>query len=489
MKKILLSKSKYINGLQCPKYLWTLFNDPAQIPEFDNETQHIFDQGQRVGELAKILYPDGIDLGSDTFRDNLNKTQDYLKMRNPIFEAGILTGNLYCRIDMLVPVGTEEWDIVEVKSTTSVKDVHIKDVSFQRFCCQMAEIKIRNCFVAYINNQYVKDGEINPHRFFNIEDITENVEIASEGICDVIEYLFEVISAGDCPDIDIGKHCASPYPCPLEEKCWGFLPEASIFDLRGDKRGQFALYEKGILSIVDIPEHIELSAQQQIQRQCAINNEPHINRDEIRLFLERLIYPLYYLDFETINPAVPIFDGIRPYQRIPFQFSLHIMTESGFEPVHYSFLAEGKEDPRTILLQDLKRLLGTEGSIIAYNSGFEEGVLKALAEAFPEYAEWVDGIISRIVDLLHPFSSFHYYHPTQKGSASLKKVLPAVIGQSYEEMNIGAGTDASIAFERVTYGEASEEERCKVREDLEKYCRLDTEGMIWIVERLRELSG
>jgi len=179
---------------------------------------------------------------------------------------------------------------------------------------------------------------------------------------------------------------------------------------------------------------------------------------------------------------------MRPYQTIPFQFSLHIVENDESEAIHLEFLAEGTEDPRVQLLDELKKSLGSEGSIVAYNSGFEEGVLKELVEAFPEYTEWFEGILERIVDLLKPFTNFHYYHASQKATASLKKVLPAITGRGYENMGIGAGMDASIAYENVTYGNATEEERSRVRADLTKYCALDTEGMIWIVDRLREIS-
>jgi hypothetical protein len=202
-----------------------------------------------------------------------------------------------------------------------------------------------------------------------------------------------------------------------------------------------------------------------------------------------LNYPLYYLDFETFGPAIPVFDGTRPYQDIPFQFSLHVVGSEGAEPVHHSFLAEGIGDPRPQILHELQRLIGSEGSIVAYNAGFEEGVLKGLVEAFPEYTDWLEGILTRIVDLLYPFTNFHYYNAAQKDTASLKKVLPAVTGKGYEEMGIGAGMDASMAYGRIMYGNETEEEIARVRADLIEYCKLDTEGMIWVVDRLRELSG
>ncbi len=486
MASRLLSKSRYLNGLQCPRLLWVQINDPERVPEIDPVTQYLFNQGHVVGEYSKQLFPGGIDIPQGDFMGNIFKTKELLTERKPLFEAGILAGKIYSRVDILNPVNEDEWDIIEVKSSTSVKDVHINDVSFQKYCSERFGLKIRKCFLALINSGYVKNGEIDPHGLFNIHDITDQVMIISEGLENRIDTMLETIKSEACPEVSIGRYCREPYECPLAE-CWEFLPDNSIFDLRGGKTKQFSLYEQGILSIKDIPDHIVLSRQQKIQKECVITGDTHIEKEEIQQFLNRLEYPLYYLDFETIGLAIPIYDSTRPYQTIPFQFSLHIVENNGSDPVHYSFLAEGIDDPRSQLLSKLQELLGSKGSIIAYHSGFEEGVLRELVEAFSEYRDWLEGILVRIVDLLTPFSSFHYYNASQKDTASLKKVLPAVTGKSYEEMGIGAGMDASIAYERITYGNATEEEITSVRADLVKYCKLDTEGMIWIVERLREL--
>ena len=484
----LLSKSKYISGLQCPKLLWTLINQPESIPELDIVTQYIFDQGHLVGEYAKQLFPGGIDIPQDDFMENIFTTKKLLAERKPLFEAGILSGKIYSRIDILNPVNEDEWDIIEIKSSTSVRDVHIDDVSFQKYCCEKAGLKIRTSKLGFINNQYIKNGEINPKELFVLEDISTQVEEISESIEERVFNLLEVISNKTCPEVIIGQHCLSPYECSLRAECWGSLPENSIFDLRGGKTKQFSLYEQGIMSIKDIPDDIPLSREQKIQKECVMTGNVHVEKEEIQQFLNKLKYPLYYLDFETIGPAIPIYDGTRPYQDIPFQFSLHVVENDASEPVHHSFLAEGRGDPRPQILCKLQELLGSEGSIIAYNSGFEEGILRELAEAFPEYTGWLEDIFTRIVDLLAPFSSFHYYNASQKDTASLKKVLPAVTGKGYEEMGIGAGMDASIAYERITYGNATEEEITRVRADLVKYCKLDTEGMIWVVDKLRKLS-
>ena len=477
-----------MSGLQCPKLLWTQINQPESIPEPDTVTQYIFDQGHLVGEYAKKLFPNGINIPQDDFMENITATKKLLAERKPLFEAGILVGKIYCRVDILNPVNDDKWDILEIKSSTSVKDVHIDDVSFQKFCCEKAGLKIRTCKLGFINNQYVKNGEIDPEQLFILEDISAQVEEISDSVEKQVYHLFEIISNRTCPEVAIGLHCLAPYECPFRTECWGFLPENSIFDLRGGKTKQFSLYEQGIMSIKDIPDDIPLSKQQQIQKECVVTGNVHVEKKEIRQFLSKLKYPLYYLDFETIGPAIPIYDGTKPYQDIAFQFSLHVMESDTSQPVHHSFLAEEREDPRPQLLCKLQKLLGSEGSIIAYNSGFEEGILGELAEAFPEYTGWVEGIFTRVVDLLAPFSSFHYYNASQKETASLKKVLPAVTGKGYEEMAIGAGMDASIAYGRITFGNASEEEIARVRVDLVKYCKLDTEGMIWVVDELKKLS-
>lgn len=437
--------------------------------------------------MGQENFPEGFNVPFESFMGNIALTKKLLEQRKPLFEAGVLSGRIYSRIDILNPVNEDEWDIIEVKSSTSVKEINLHDVSFQKLCCKKAGLKIRNCKLAYINNQYVKNGEVDPNELFILEDISTQVEEVSEGIEERVQSMLDLISDKTCSENGIGKHCLTPYECMLRQICWDFLPENSVFDLRGGKTKQFSLYEQGILYIKDIPDDIRLSRQQQIQKECVIAGNTHVEKDEIQQFLERLEYPLYYLDFETIGPAIPIYDGTRPYQTIPFQFSLHIVENDESEPVHHSFLAEGTDDPRPQLLRKLQEMLGSEGSIIAYNSGFEEGVLRELVEAFPEYLDWFEGILVRIVDLLMPFSNFHYYNASQKDTASLKRVLPAITGKGYEEMGIGAGMDASIAYERITYGDATQEEISKVRTDLEKYCSLDTEGMIWIVDKLREL--
>jgi hypothetical protein len=168
----LLSKSKYLTGLQCPKILWVQVHKPDRIPAADAVTQYIFDQGHLVGEYAEKLFPGGIDIHHDDFMDNIVTTKRLLGKRKPLFEAGILAGEIYSRLDILNPVNEDEWDIIEIKSGTSVKDVYIDDVSFQKYCCDKAGLEIGTCKLGFINSQYVRAGEIDPHKLFILEDIS-----------------------------------------------------------------------------------------------------------------------------------------------------------------------------------------------------------------------------------------------------------------------------------------------------------------------------
>lgn len=483
----MLSKSNYINGLQCLKYLWTIFHEPLNVPEPGRATQYVFDQGHLVGKLARQLYPDGIELPEDNFKENLRRTERLLVEHDrPLFEAGILSDNLYSRIDILRPSNGKDWDIVEVKSTTVVKEVHHQDLAFQRLCLERHGLSIGKCFLIHINNQYVKHGNIAPKDLFVIEDVTPAVEVASLGIQDRVDEMLTVIAAPSCPDIVIGKHCTEPYECPLSD-CWGELPEHNIFSLYRGGPKCYELYERGIISIAQIPDDFNMILSQQIQKKCILSNEVYVDTKGIRQFLSSLVYPLYFLDFETVSPAIPLFDNSRPYQAIPFQFSLHKVSSKGAVPEHCSFLARYPDDPRPELLSKLGNNLGSRGSIIVYNKSFEKGVLKELADTFPEHQGWIADAINRIVDLLVPFRKFQYYHPAQEGSTSIKQVLPAITGLSYDALEIAGGQEASVAFQAVTYADADDETKNRVYEQLEQYCGLDTEGMLHIVNRLGDL--
>lgn len=489
-KMPILTKSKYLTSLQCPKLLWTMFHDPGRIPPVDAAAQFIFDQGHAVGNLAKKLYPGGIDIPYDSFEESLKETRKLLRLRRPLFEAGVLAGDLYARVDILNPVTADAWDIIEVKSSTKVKDEHIPDAAFQKYCCMKNGISICKCFLMHINNGYEREGGLNVTEFFRLEDISDRVEGVVSSITAKVDEAFKVIKSKECSQPPIGEHCLRPYECPLREQCWSFLPQRNVFGLcRSGMKKKFDLFARGIHAIADIPDHVKLNEKQRIQKKCAADDRPYVSKKDVRAFLDSLEYPLYYLDFETFGPAVPPLDGTRPFQQIPFQFSLHVVPKEGAEAWHHSFLTDGGNDPRPLFLASLKKIIGTQGNVIVYNAAFEKGVLGELAKAFPEEEGWIDNVLRRIKDLLAPFRSFHYYHPDQNGSASLKCVLPALTGKSYEEMEISEGGEASRIFVERVFHRAPDDVRMQARQDLEDYCRLDTQAMIDIVGKLKELTA
>ena len=485
-----ISKSKYIAGLQCSKLLWYYYNAREQIPPYDEATQAIFDQGHQVGELAQSLFPGGVEIGGShtEFEEALRRTSEALSLRKPLFEPAFRFGNAYARADILSPAGKDRWDIFEVKSATEVKDVYIHDMALQKYTYAGAGLDIRKCFLMYIDNAYERLGEVEPERLFARADVTGRVDALLPNVGDNLRKMLDVIRREKVPDISIGPWCSDPYDCPLISICWNFLPETSIFDLsRIGKRG-FELLERGITRVADIPDGFRLNATQALQVKAFMTGRPRVDRPAIKDFLGSLAYPLFFLDFETFATAIPLFDHVRPYQQVPFQFSLHAVRKAGGESEHFGFIADGNCDPRPGLLARLFPLLGTTGSLVSYNASFEKGILRESCRAFPDFARQWESAEPRFVDLLAPFRSFHYYHPDQCGSASIKSVLPALTGKGYDQLEIQEGSTASLEFLRVTFGDVPESERQRVRRQLEQYCALDTLAMVWLLAELENVS-
>ncbi|MAH43102.1 hypothetical protein CL614_05270, partial [archaeon] len=447
----MLTKSKYMSGLQCPRCMWIKIHKPEQMPEPDETAKLRFAEGNLVGNLAKKVFPKGIDIPTQDFTGNIEQSKKLIAKKKTLFEPAIVYENLYSRMDILKTF-RNKWDIIEVKSTTRVKKEHIYDVAFQKYCCEKAGLTIRKCSLMHLNKEFVKKGRISSKKLFVIEDITEKVEKLKQETVDNIKYLLKIVDAKKPPKETIGSRCKNPYMCDLCNKCWKFLPEHHVFCLyRGGKKSQ-ELLENGILAIKDIPKTFELTEKQMVQKWCEDKASHYIDKKKVKEFLKKLKYPLYMLDFETYNTAIPLYKGLRSYQHIPFQFSLHIIEKKGSKPIHHSFLAKAKTDPRPKFAKELKKVLGNKGTIVVFNQSFEKGILRQLAEFMPKYKKFVIDAEKRIEDLLLPFREFHYYHPKQKGSASIKKVLPALCNKNYDDMEIGDGGTASSSYAYTIHG-------------------------------------
>ena len=488
-----LSKSKYLSGIQCQKLLWYNYNAKDEIPEVSAGTQAIFDQGHIVGECAKKLFPGGIEVaaGIIDFEKVIEQSSKLISERKPLFEAAFKYKNAYARVDILNPIGKNKWDIIEVKSSTQVKDINLHDLALQWYTYSGAGLSLNKCYLMHINNQYVRKGEIDPNKLFIQEDVTDQVLEYLSQVEDKLEEMVSVITKKSYPRIPIGPYCSDPFECPLTGMCWDFLPKNNPFTLyRFKSETAFALIKKGVIDVLAFGDDLNLNEKQLIQINSIRSRKPHIDKNGVKLFLKELIYPLYYLDFETIGPALPLFDDSKPYEQIPFQFSLHIQQTPDAKPEHIGFLAQGTDDPRPELLRLLKKHLGSKGSIVTYNASFEKDKLNKATEVYTEHKKWNNDIQGRIVDLLDPFRAFYYYHPSQLGSASIKAVLPAITGKGYEGMEIADGGTASNEYLRITFGKnVTDTERNKVRKQLEDYCELDTIAMARIVYKLNQIVG
>jgi hypothetical protein len=499
MKPTNLSKSTFAAGCQCGKRLWIEKRMPALLPEISAAQQAIFDQGHEVGAWSHRLFPDGILLSGELdFAAHLEASRDALKLRRPLFEPAFSIPGAYARADILVPVEVASWDLLEVKSASNVwgkqgevDPVYLQDVAFQLHVYRMAGVAIRRAVLVFLDRDYVRRGDVDPSRLFRQVDITPQAEALLPTIPAELARLAALLQVEEMPTTAIGPHCDSPYPCSVRDYCWRDVPADSVFSLTRAGKRAFAWWHDGIVRVADLPADGRYSTSQSVQIAAARTGQLHVDRAVLEGFLSGLTYPLAFLDFETVMPAVPPFDGFRPYGQVPFQFSLHIQPSEGGDLVHYEYLADGKGDPRPGFLNALRAALGKDGSIVCYNSGFETQRLKELAIQFPEHAGWIHEALPRFVgaDIWKPFQAFAVYHPAQHGSASLKAVLPAFTDLGYEGLVIREGGTASFQFLNLLKGSIAIQDQGALRDALLAYCFRDTIAMVKLLEKLRELAG
>ncbi|KMP10572.1 hypothetical protein UR09_05450 [Candidatus Nitromaritima sp. SCGC AAA799-A02] len=451
--------------------------------------QALFDEGSYVGELAQGLFPGGeaIRFEEGSFEEKIERTKKLIDSGiKTIYEATFQYDDILVMVDILHK-GKGGWELYEVKASTQVKPVHENDVAVQYYVLNGSGIKLKKASLVHINNQYIRKGETDAKQLFTIVDLTGTAKGKQNFVEEELQKIRTGIKGGE-PRINIGPHCSDPYECDFHEHCWAHIPETSIFNIsRLGAERKWALYNDGILKFEDLPDNYSLNPKQSIQVEAELTGKEYVDKKAIKEFLDTIHYPLYFLDFETINPAVPPFDGIRPYRKIPFQYSLHFIEEKRGKLQHKEFLADEGKDPREKLARGLIEIIPEGSCVLAYNCGFEKGVIKELADQLPRYQNRLMHIHESIKDLIIPFRSKAYYKKEMNGSASLKYVLPALIPElSYDEMEISGGGQASSTYATLHLVENTKE-RKKIRSDLLEYCKLDTLGMVRILGKLGEL--
>ncbi|NER10027.1 protein of unknown function [Muriicola jejuensis] len=493
MDKYKLSKSTFLRGLQCEKSLFLYKHHYDLKDEISAQQQAIFDQGTEIGLLAQKLFPVGVDASPSShyeMQESVQKTKSFLEAGEArIYEATFQYNGVLAALDILVK-DEDGWKGYEVKSSTSVKEVNIHDAAIQYFTIVNSGIDLVDISIVHINNQYVKQGPIDIHQLFTIESVFGRVIALQGGIPEKIKRFKQVIEGDMAPNIDIGPHCDDPYSCDFKGYCWNHVPDYSIFNIANLRvNRKFELYDQGILTLEEVNlTEVSFSAHQHLQVESEQNGLSHIDHIKIKDFVSNLSYPLYHLDFETMSFAVPVYDHSRPYQQVPFQYSLHIEQEDGIIE-HREFLAEADQDkdPRIPFVEKLIDDLGTKGDILVYNQGFEEGKLKDLQRAFPQYEKEINAVRKRLKDLMIPFKNKWYYTPEMKGSYSIKYVLPALVPElSYDELEIREGGSASIIFSQMVSGIFNGDIQ-NIREALKEYCMMDTWGMVNILNELKKL--
>ncbi len=491
MEKFGLSKSKYCKGVQCPKILWMDKYMPEAAEEQDNEA--VFETGHKVGDLARSYFGEYalVDYNADK-SVMVNDTKSLIESKcNNIAEASFLYDGLFCAVDILH--STEDgYDIVEVKSSTEVKGIYLDDVAFQNYVLSNCGINVNRVYVMHIDNTYVRNGELDLLGLFELEDVTD---IAKDKYAEVerkIKRIRAYVDTETEPVRDIDLYCDNPYHCPYFSYCSRALEGNTVFDIRRLKsEKKYEYYHSGIITFEDIVKSgIELSEKQMRQVETVYYNMPDsISVYDIEAFLDTLTYPVYHLDFETFQQAIPEFDGVKPYMQIPFQYSLHIEQENGALE-HREFLGKEGTDPRRDLAESLCRDIPMNVCVLAYNMSFERRVLRELAEMFPDLAGHLLTIHDNIRDLMVPFQKQYYYTKEMAGSYSIKYVLPALYPDdpeldyhSLEEIHHGG--EASNAF--ATLAEQKPEDIARIRKNLLKYCGLDTYAMVKVLAKLKEV--
>ena len=374
--------------------------------------------------------------------------------------------------------------MIEVKSSTKTKPVHEPDLAVQLYVLQGCGLNIRRACLLHLDTSYVyQGGDYDLDSLFTRADLTRVIREQVKNIPTELERMRAILSNGTEPDIDVGPQCYAPYECPFVSYCHEEGPEFPITEFpRIRQRLKEQLAAAGIEDIRNVPEDFpDLSPLHQRVRQAVVSGEPFIDQ-AIKAELAEVAYPIHFMDFETFMPALPLYAGTRPYQTIPFQWSVHILDEQG-KVEHKEFLHEGNDDPRRPFAETLLGVLGSQGSIVVY-SGYENRILGETAAALPDHADQLDDLTARLFDLL-PVLRNHVYHPEFHGSFSIKAVLPALVpGLGYDGMAISDGGMATVAFAETLAPETSEERREELKAGLRAYCKMDTYAMVELFRHL-----
>ena len=484
-----LSKSKLLSFRQCPKRLWLEVHGRHLMEKVG--TDSAFTAGRSVGEAARELFdPEGlgqlVDVGALGVEGAIRRTRELLASGQPVFEAGFAAEGASAFADVLLPVaenGNLSWRMVEVKSSSEVKEYHREDAAIQAYVVRAAGVPLESVAVATVNTNFVYAGDGHYEGLLVEEDVTDECLARAAEVRGWIAEAQAVVTSLSEPSRATGKHCGDPFECGFLNYCRSreapvefpvsWLPRIATKKLKA------FIAEEEIKELADVPDDLLGPVQLRV-KECTLKGEVFFDAAAAAEALTPLGWPAFFLDFETISFAVPIWVGTRPYQALTFQFSVHRVAENG-EMVHRDFLDLSGEDPREALAEALVEACEEEGPVFVYSS-FEKSRIEELIEQFPEQAEALDELVGRLVDL-RPIAEKCYYHPDQQGSWSIKKVLPTLCDLDYETLTgVKDGGMAMEAYVEAIDPETRSERKAEIEKELREYCAMDTEAMIRIWE-------
>lgn len=489
-----LSKSRFVAGVQCLKRLYLQVHQPDLAAEPDEGARASMEQGQLVGTEARKAFPGGVLVDAD--HSELGKaiaiTRDLVA--NPdvpaIFEGTFEADNVLVRVDVLKRDPANSFQILEVKSSTKLKDEYRYDIGIQKHVVGRSGLKVSSACLMHINRDYVYARENYDHgQLFRTLEITSEIAIDEAEIESRVKDQLRILAASEPPEVKAGSQCMDPVKCEFFDQCNQPAPEFHVSTLpRISSKALKQLAALNIEMIHAVAEDFPLTETQKIVRNAVQSGELWVNPD-LAAELSQLTYPLCFMDFETINPALPRFSGMHPYAYIPFQWSVHRIESLGAELQHFEFLANDDTDPRIPFIETLLVAIKRAGTIVVYNQSFEKTRLQEIADLMPKYAPSIAEALNHIWDLL-PCIRRNAYHPAFGGSFSLKSVLPALVpDMTYEGMDVPNGEAAGIAFTKMLDPSTLADDRASLREELLRYCGQDTLATVRILELLVKFAS
>lgn len=487
-----LTKSHFVLGQRCHKALHFNIFSPELANQSSNLDLKLRHEGIEVGKYARSLYPEGILIESKDIETALKETQkNIIKGTLTLFEAAFRVYDVVVRTDILTRQSVNDpWKLYEVKATTyksndeSRKEDFRQDIAIQVWVLQQSGIILENAYLMHLNSECIYP---NLDSLFISKDYWPEITLLLPEIPTELHELKKVLQNQALPNVSLGPHCEQSQGCSFKDTCWNLVPKPSVFDIP-NCRQRWKYFEDGRIAAHQLSESDFQSSTHLRVLKCYQDDEPFFDKQMAREMLQLWEYPLSYFDIEAIAYPIPRYPISRPYQNLPFQFSCHIQRDENSELEHYEFLHDEYNDPRLAFIHKMLEVIPQSGSIVVYHQTYEISRFKEMARDFPEYAQAINDLIPRVVDLKKVIMDTVYY-PGFLGSFSIKKVAPVLLGDqaSYHHLEVGDGIEAMLSYQEILNLGSYDSRKWEIKKSLLEYCKQDTLLMVhlhqWLLNK------